>query len=51
MDQSAAPEKRLGVVMLGKCNLELRTFDIPSPGYGQVRMKVKASTLCGKYGS
>lgn len=51
MDENAAQEKRLGVVMLGKCNLEVRTFDIPSPGYGQVRMKVKASTLCGKYGS
>ncbi|KAI8578504.1 hypothetical protein K450DRAFT_247201 [Umbelopsis ramanniana AG] len=47
MEQIAAPEKRLGVVMLGKCNLEVRLFDIPSPGYGQVRMKVKASTLCG----
>jgi D-arabinose 1-dehydrogenase-like Zn-dependent alcohol dehydrogenase len=42
-------ETRQGVVMLGKCELEVRAFSIPSPGYGEVRMKVKASTLCGEW--
>lgn len=41
-------ETRQGVVMLGKCKLEVRTFPIPTPGYGEVRMKVKASTVCGE---
>lgn len=42
-------ETRQGVVMLGKCELEVRTFSIPTPGYGEVRMKVKASTVCGEW--
>jgi NADPH:quinone reductase-like Zn-dependent oxidoreductase len=48
MVQSNMKETRQGVVMLGKSKLEVRTFPIPTPGHGQVRLKVKASTLCGK---
>ncbi|CAM0138559.1 hypothetical protein VKS41_007179 [Umbelopsis sp. WA50703] len=47
MVQSNMKETRQGVVMLGKSKLEVRTFPIPTPGHGQVRLKVKASTLCG----
>ena len=36
-----------GVVFLGNRRLELREFPIPEPGYGQVLIRMKASSLCG----
>src|SRR5947209_16666854 len=36
-----------GVVFLGNRQLEQREFLIPEPGYGQVLVSMKASSLCG----
>lgn len=37
----------IGAVLPGNSTTELRNFDIPSPGHGDVLIKVKASTICG----
>ena len=36
-----------GVVLPGNSTVEFREFDVPEPGYGQVLVKMKASTICG----
>lgn len=36
-----------GVVFLGNRRLEQREFPVPEPGYGQVLVSMKASSLCG----
>ncbi len=36
-----------GVVFLGDRRLEQREFSVPEPGYGQVLVRMKASSLCG----
>lgn len=36
-----------GIVLPGNRGLELREFDVPEPGYGQVLIRMKASSLCG----
>jgi threonine dehydrogenase-like Zn-dependent dehydrogenase len=36
-----------GVVLPGNRQLELREFPVPEPGYGQVLVRMKASSLCG----
>ncbi len=36
-----------GVVFLGNRRLEQREFPVPEPGYGQVLVHMKASSLCG----
>ncbi len=36
-----------GVIFLGNRRLEQREFPIPEPGYGQVLVRMKASSLCG----
>jgi threonine dehydrogenase-like Zn-dependent dehydrogenase len=36
-----------GVILPGQERLELREFDRPEPGHGQVLVKMKASGLCG----
>ena len=36
-----------GVILPGQERVELREFDRPDPGYGQVLVKMKASGLCG----
>jgi len=36
-----------GIVFLGDRQLELREFPVPEPGYGQVLVRMKASSLCG----
>jgi threonine dehydrogenase-like Zn-dependent dehydrogenase len=37
----------LGAVLPGNSSAELREFDIPVPGHGEVLIKMKASTICG----
>ncbi|OZJ05023.1 hypothetical protein BZG36_02140 [Bifiguratus adelaidae] len=44
---SSSSTGRRGVVFLGKRQVEVRDFEIPTPGQGEVRLQVKASTLCG----
>lgn len=41
------PEKMTGVVLPGNSTVEFREYDVPEPGYGQVLLKVKASSICG----
>ncbi|MBV9868458.1 MAG: zinc-binding dehydrogenase [Abitibacteriaceae bacterium] len=36
-----------GVVLPGNRRLEMREFPVPEPGYGQVLIRMKASSLCG----
>lgn len=36
-----------GAVLPGNSTVELRDFEIPEPGHGQVLVKMKASTICG----
>ena len=40
-------KKMLGAILPGNSTAELRSFDIPTPGHGQVLVKTKASTICG----
>ena len=39
--------KMTGAVLPGNSTVELREFDIPTPGHGQVLVRTKASTICG----
>ena len=36
-----------GAILPGNSTVELRTFDIPKPGYGQMLVKTMATTICG----
>lgn len=40
-------ETMQGVVLPGDSTAPLRTFPVPEPGHGQVRLEVKASSICG----
>jgi threonine dehydrogenase-like Zn-dependent dehydrogenase len=37
----------LGATLPGDSTTMLKTFDVPTPGHGQVLLKMKASTICG----
>ena len=39
--------KMLGAILPGNSTVELKEFDVPKPGHGQVLVKTKASTICG----
>jgi 2-desacetyl-2-hydroxyethyl bacteriochlorophyllide A dehydrogenase len=39
--------KMIGAILPGNSTVELREFDIPTPGYGQVLVATGASTICG----
>ncbi len=39
--------KMIGAILPGNSTVELKEFDIPTPGHGQVLIKTKASTICG----
>jgi threonine dehydrogenase-like Zn-dependent dehydrogenase len=36
-----------GVLLPGQSRVELKEFDVPDPGHGQVLVKMKASSICG----
>ena len=40
-------ETMKGAVLPGNSTVELRDFEIPKPGFGQVLIKTMASTICG----
>lgn len=44
---SSLPEKMMGGILPGNSTVELKEFDVPKPGYGQVVIATKASTICG----
>lgn len=39
--------KMQGAILPGNSTVELKEFDIPTPGHGEVLIKVKSSTICG----
>jgi threonine dehydrogenase-like Zn-dependent dehydrogenase len=36
-----------GLILPGNSTAELRQFDVPTPGHGEVLLRTKASTICG----
>lgn len=36
-----------GAILPGNSSCELKSFDIPKPGHGEVLIKIKSSTICG----
>lgn len=40
-------KKMIGAILPGNSTVELREFDVPTPGHRQVLVKMKASTICG----
>ncbi len=40
-------KKMTGAILPGNSTVELREFDIPIPGHGEVLIKMKSSTICG----
>lgn len=41
-------ETMKGAILPGNSTVELRDFEIPKPGFGQVLIKTMASTICRK---
>ena len=39
--------KMWGATLPGNSTVEMKEFDIPKPGYGQVLIQTKATTICG----
>ncbi len=39
--------KMQGAILPGNSTAELKSFDIPKPGHGEVLIKMKSSTICG----
>ena len=39
--------KMKGAILPGNSTVELREFDIPTPGHGEVLIRTKATTICG----
>lgn len=44
---ASTPNRMQGAVLPGNSTTELREFQVPSPGFGEVLLRVKASTICG----
>jgi len=41
------PTQMEGAVLPGNSTVELRTFDVPTPGHGEVLVRTKSTTICG----
>lgn len=39
--------KMIGATLPGNSTVEMKEFEVPEPGYGEVVIKTKASTICG----
>ncbi len=39
--------RMIGAILPGNDTVELREFDVPTPGHGEVLIKMKSSTICG----
>ena len=39
--------KMEGAILPGNSTVELKEFDVPSPGHGEVLIRMKSSTICG----
>lgn len=40
-------KKMMGAILPGNSTVELREFDVPTPGHGEVLIRTKATTICG----
>ena len=40
-------QKMRGAILPGNSTVELREFDVPVPGHGEVLVRTKSSTICG----
>ena len=40
-------KKMKGAILPGNSTVEFREFDVPTPGHGEVLIKMKSSTICG----
>ncbi|MDC7126606.1 MAG: zinc-binding dehydrogenase [Spirochaetales bacterium] len=40
-------KKMMGAILPGNSTVELKEFDVPVPGHGEVLIKTKSSTICG----
>ena len=41
------PKKMAGAILPGNSSVEMKEFDVPKPGHGQVLIQTKATTICG----
>lgn len=41
------PKTMLGATLPGNSTVELKEFEVPKPGHGEVLIQTKASTICG----
>ena len=41
------PTQMPGAILPGNSTVELRTFDVPTPGHGEVLVRTKSTTICG----
>ena len=41
------PTQMQGAILPGDSTVELRTFDVPAPGHGEVLVRTKSTTICG----
>ncbi|MEM1108939.1 MAG: zinc-binding dehydrogenase [Planctomycetota bacterium] len=41
------PTTMKGAILPGNSTAEMREFDVPTPGHGEVLLRVKASSICG----
>ena len=41
------PTRMPGAVLPGNSTVELRSFDVPPPGHGEVLVRTKSTTICG----
>lgn len=44
---TALPKTMTGAILPGNSTVELKQFEIPKPGHGEVLLRTKASTICG----
>jgi len=43
----AIPKTMTGAILPGNSTVELKNFTVPTPGHGEVLLRVKSSTICG----
>jgi threonine dehydrogenase-like Zn-dependent dehydrogenase len=41
------PKSMIGATLPGNSTVEMKEFEVPTPGFGQVLVQTKASTICG----
>ena len=44
---TTTPDIMQGAILPGNSTTEIKEFQVPLPGYGEVLLRVKASTICG----